>query len=233
MRNNAVPINGHDALYRVGTTGWQLAPECAAVHAAERIAVIADVHLGYEWARGASGDCVPAHSLAETLHRLSTLVERCAIDRLVVAGDLVESPAPCARTDADVARLRGWLSARGIALVPLAGNHDRAAAEVRTTLEVAGWTIGHGHRKIAAARTISGHHHPILRAGCHASPAFLVGPKRIVLPAFSRNAAGGNVASPSVAAHWRHEPLHCLACPAGEWLDFGPLSRLPARLRAL
>ena len=33
--------------------GWQFTPEGAVVHAAERTAVIADVHLGYEWARGA------------------------------------------------------------------------------------------------------------------------------------------------------------------------------------
>ena len=44
--------------------GWQFTPEGAAVHHGERTAVIADVHLGYEWARGAAGDCVVAHSLA-------------------------------------------------------------------------------------------------------------------------------------------------------------------------
>ena len=76
--------------------GWQLTPEGGAIHPGERIAVIADVHLGYEWARGAAGDCVPAHSLAETLKKLERLLERSPIDRLVVAGDLVESPRPCA-----------------------------------------------------------------------------------------------------------------------------------------
>ena len=74
--------------------GWQLTPEGGAIHPGERIAVIADVHLGYEWARGAAGDCVPAHSLAETLKKLERLLERSPIDRLVVAGDLVESRRP-------------------------------------------------------------------------------------------------------------------------------------------
>ena len=46
---------------------WQLTPEGAVIHPGERTAVIADLHLGYEWARGAAGDCVPAHSLDETL----------------------------------------------------------------------------------------------------------------------------------------------------------------------
>jgi metallophosphoesterase superfamily enzyme len=53
-----------------GPDGWKLAPEGAAVHEAERVAVIADVHLGYEWARGSGGDCLPAHSLAETRAKL-------------------------------------------------------------------------------------------------------------------------------------------------------------------
>ncbi len=75
---------------------WRLTPEGGAVHPGERVAVIADVHLGYEWARGAAGDCVPAHSLAETVKKLERLLERSPIDRLVVAGDLVETPRPCA-----------------------------------------------------------------------------------------------------------------------------------------
>ena len=46
---------------------WQLTPEGAAIHPGEQTAVVADLHLGYEWARGAAGDCVIAHSLGETL----------------------------------------------------------------------------------------------------------------------------------------------------------------------
>ena len=53
---------------------WLLTPDGAAIHAGERTAVIADVHLGYEWARGAAGDCIVAHSLAETTERLSRVL---------------------------------------------------------------------------------------------------------------------------------------------------------------
>jgi uncharacterized protein len=91
-----------------------LTPEGAALHPAERTAVIADVRLGYEWARGAAGDCVPAHSLDETLARLAAVLARASINRLIVAGDLVESARPCPRTDADVGRLTEWLASRGV-----------------------------------------------------------------------------------------------------------------------
>ena len=56
----------------------------AAVHPKERTAVVADVHLGYEWGRKATqgGDCVPAHSLDETIARLSALLPHRSLDRL-------------------------------------------------------------------------------------------------------------------------------------------------------
>ena len=177
---------------------WQLAPEGAAIHLGERTAVIADVHLGYEWARGAAGDCVPAHSLDETLSRLACLLARASIARLIVAGDLVESPRPCRRTAADLHRLRGWLDAMGVSLLVLEGNHDRSPwgvsrstggsteiAPLPATCTVDGWTIGHGDRPLSGTRIMSGHHHPVFRFQGNTSPCFLVGPGRIVLPAFS------------------------------------------------
>src|SRR5262245_34194602 len=98
---------------------WSFTPEGAAIHPGERTAVVADVHLGYEWARGAAGDCVPSHSLEETVARLSAVFARAAIARLIVAGDLVESARPCHRTALDVRRLVDWLQSRGVSLVVL------------------------------------------------------------------------------------------------------------------
>ncbi len=64
MKSNGIDV--HD--------GWHLTPEGAAIHLAEQTAVVADLHLGYEWARGAAGDCVITHSLDETLARLELLL---------------------------------------------------------------------------------------------------------------------------------------------------------------
>jgi uncharacterized protein len=221
---------------------WQLASEGAAIHAGEKTAVIADVHLGYEWARGAAGDSVMAHSLEETLARLTTVLERESVERLIVAGDLVESPRPCRRTGDDVRRLREWLDRRGVCLVVLEGNHDRSLARadgnpaqltepIQSTAKIAGWTVGHGHLPIRGQRVISGHHHPVLRVDRTVAPCFLVGPERIVLPAFSSNAAGCDVATATVPRSWLTNSLRCFASTGTELLDFGPLAELRRQLR--
>jgi len=233
-----------DGLVAFGS--WHLAPEGAAIHVGERTAVIADVHLGYEWARGSAGDCVPAHSLDETLARLDRLLGRASIARLVVAGDLVESPRPCRRTADDARRLRDWLDARAVVLVVLEGNHDRspmgvsrskrgptgaALSPLPFTCTVDGWTIGHGHRPMAGDRTISGHLHPVLRVAGASNPCFLVGPGRIVLPAFSLNAAGWDVLTASLPSELRTASPRCIASTGPDLLDFGRLSDLRRTLR--
>jgi uncharacterized protein len=222
--------------------GWQFTPEGAAIHHAERTAVIADVHLGYEWARGASGDCVVAHSLEETIARLSTLLGRSTVSRLIVAGDLLESARPCPDTARDVARLKSWLADRGVALLVLEGNHDvsfslsarrpsGAPNRLASTCSVAGWTIGHGHQPIPGPQRICGHHHPIFRYRGIAAACFLVGTGRIVLPAFSPNAAGCDVITTALPREWRAGSLRCLVSTGDEVLDFGPLAGLRRKLR--
>ncbi|QEH34612.1 Calcineurin-like phosphoesterase [Aquisphaera giovannonii] len=226
---------------RVG--GWELLPEGGVVHRAEEVAVIADVHLGYEWARGSAGDCVPAHSLAETVAKLAAMRKRLRFRRLVIAGDVVESPRPCARTAADLSRLCGWLLDREVELVLVQGNHDRslpamAAREgfpargvrLEASLVVDGWTIEHGHRAATAGPVISGHHHPVLRAAGQSASCFLAGPDRIILPAFSPNAAGLDVLAARLPEACRGDSLRCLVSTGAEVLDFGPLATLAARL---
>lgn len=225
---------------------WQLAPEGAAIHPGEKTAVIADVHLGYEWARGLAGDCVPAHSLAETLEQLESLLARAPIHRLVVAGDLVECPRQCTRTAADIARLADWLNSRGVSLVLLEGNHDRSLAWMTRnrppdaglgapgsmlgcSLLVAGWTVAHGHRPVAGRRLITGHHHPVLRVAGHAAPCFLAAADRIILPAFSQNAAGLDVFTARIPETWMQHSFRCLASTGSGLLDFGPLDELSSR----
>lgn len=215
-----------------GPDGWMLSPEGGAIHPEEKVAVIADVHLGYEWARARGGDCLPAHSLDETLAKLATLLDRVpAVNRLVIAGDLIESAKPCPRTASDVRNFVAWLRGRGVEPELVRGNHDPNRSPAPLSVEVAGWTIAHGHRPIRGEKTISGHHHPVLRAGGLTAPCFLVGPSTIVLPAFTPNAAGLPVGSAGSPASWLRDRLRCVAGLGGEVLDFGPLPDLLATIQ--
>lgn len=225
---------------------WLLTPEGGLIHPVERIAVIADVHLGYEWARGSAGDCIPAHSLAETQRALAALLDRSPVERLVVAGDVVESIRPCRRSARDVVELRRWLEDRSVRLILLEGNHDAGlewlvrqgeqgleASEIgfQDELVVDGWRILHGHGRPSGGRLILGHHHPVLRVAGRSYRCFLAGPRRIMLPAFSANAAGLDVATPGLARSLGAPTLRCLASSGDELLDFGPLRDLAAQLR--
>jgi hypothetical protein len=212
-----------------GPEGWWLAPEGAAIHLEAETAVIADVHLGYEWARASTGDVVPAHSLPETLAKLGRLLDRAAIRHLIVAGDLVESFGPCPRTARDLEALGGWLAERGVEPRPIQGDHDRRPGWPET-VEVRGWTVAHGSRPVAAERRITGHLHPILRAEGRSFPCVLAGPTWLVLPAFSENAAGLDVGRASLPAAVERLDGRCVAAVAEEWLDFGSLRDLRATL---
>ena len=160
-------------------------------------------------------------SLSETIDKLQSLLDGSEIRRLIVAGDLVESRRSCRRTDGDVATLTRWFKDRCVEFEPLAGNHDPPRGPARLlSMTVDGWTITHGDRPIKVRKTITGHLHPMLRARGHSAPCFLVGESSIVLPAFSRNAAGVDVQTMLGRA------FRCVASTGEELLDFGPLVNL-------
>ncbi len=211
-----------------GPDGWLLAPAGAIIHREARVAVIADVHLGYEWSRGHSGDIVPAHSLRETLAGLEGLTSLGCFHQLMVAGDLVESPLPCRKTEHDVAAFEQWLDSRGIRLRRVLGNHDGTRGE--KAIVVAGWTIVHGHVKHRASKLITGHDHPVLSIAGVRSRCILAGPSRIILPAFTSNAAGRNVAEATLPKHWRNHDLECWAATGNRMLNFGRVDSLHERL---
>lgn len=209
-----------------GPDGWLFTSERALYHPVERVAVISDVHLGYEWSRAAGGDSLPAHSLRQTVTALSGLFQHVSIDRLIVAGDLLESPDACRRTSSDLLAFRNWLGERGITLMPVQGNHDRVSEPSPLSVEVGGWTISHGHVPVKAEKSITGHLHPVIRSANLTAACFLASPRRIVLPAFSANAAGWNVLEAHIPKAWIDERVRCFASVRGELLDFGPLAKL-------
>ncbi len=183
---------------------WLLTPQRVAIHEPTRTAVIADVHLGYGEARRAAGDAVPLPPPGASLAPLWHAHERFAFRALVVAGDLFERAfAPAA-----YAALTGGLHRRGVdwlGLVP--GNHDRRALAragdfpvLPDGLLLGAWRVMHGDRDPGRGRFVLGHWHPCVRRRGRKYPCYVVAEDRLVLPAFSPDAAGADV---DRDARWR------------------------------
>src|SRR5262249_38656135 len=82
---------------------WLLTPQRAAVHVPTGIAVIADLHLGYDDVRRRGGEAVPEFSIHDALSVLETLAARTEARQLIVAGDLCED-GRCLEAAADFVR---------------------------------------------------------------------------------------------------------------------------------
>jgi hypothetical protein len=208
---------------------WLLTPERAAIHLPTATAVVADLHLGYDQARRHSGEAVPAVDIDDIIAGLACLFARRNARRLIVAGDLLENTRGRERAR----ELSAWLTTMNIELVGIVpGNHDGAVALADLGLplypdgiDLGAWRIVHGHGKLAAGKLVLGHFHPCFRWPGHPpAPCYLVGPRRLILPAFSPDAAGESVFN---AGRWRSYRCHVIA--GDRVLDFGPLSKLPRR----
>jgi putative SbcD/Mre11-related phosphoesterase len=207
---------------------WELTPSRAAVHLPTKTAVVADVHLGYGEARQAAGDVVPAMPVAAVLAPLRQAIAAHGARRLVVAGDLFEA-GPSAALVKD---LLAWLRGEGVELAAVVpGNHDRGIEKgyglpvAAGGLNLGGWRVVHGDGSRPPGRVVQGHEHPWLRWGNGLSaPCYLVAADHLVLPAFSPDAAGGNVLHD---ARWSAH--RCYAIAGDGILDFGELAGIRPR----
>jgi putative SbcD/Mre11-related phosphoesterase len=206
---------------------WRLTPGRVAIHRATATAVAADLHLGYDRVRRRGGEAVPTRPLAEELAPLAAVLRGEGISRLVIAGDLFEDGR--VEREEMVEELLDWLERERIELVGVVpGNHDRGLGgdeRLRISkdgIELGRFCIVHGDGDRPAGAVVQGHEHPWFRwqAGVE-GPCYLVRDDHLVLPAWSRDAAGGNVVG---AARWA--TYHCCVIAAGAVLDFGELRRL-------
>jgi putative SbcD/Mre11-related phosphoesterase len=195
---------------------WLLTPARAAIHLPTATAVIADVHLGYGEARHRGGDAVPRRSVDEVFAALRPVLSAHSAGRLVIAGDLFEAGA----LPALVADLHGWCDRVGVSLAVVPGNHDRGLdveLPIRPEMVLGTWHVVHGDGALPDAPIIQGHEHPCIRWSGHvAAPCYLVGTRRLILPAFSPDAAGVNVLG---AVRWRD--FRHVVVAENRLLDFG------------
>ncbi len=178
----------------------------------QRTLLVADVHLGYVWAERQRGALLPLVE-EDAGARLCELLDVYPAERLVLLGDTVHATARNQVLEEELAAVLELLTGR-VALEFVIGNHDVNLASMLARLGVerpaarclsAGPHVlvhgdGFGWCDVAGGLgsdgwVFSGHEHPAVRLGDGVAtevrvPAFLVGERRVILPAFSRWSAG-------------------------------------------
>lgn len=172
---------------------------------AERLLVVADLHLGKsERLARRGGTLLPPYETRATLDRLAAEIARLDPARVVCLGDSFDDGA-AGEALPERARLAGLMAGRS--WLWIAGNHDPAppsldgshAAEAR----IGPLTFRHAARPDADPGEVSGHYHPKLRlplgGRAVSRPCFLHDGRRLLLPAFGAYTGGLRADSPALA----------------------------------
>ena len=159
----------------------------------ENALLIADLHLGKASLMRQAGAALPRGTTTRDLDRLSALIADHRPDRLLVLGDLTHGAEI---EDAEwLHRFATWRREHAsLALTLVAGNHDRHMTlpeldiEVVPHLEIKPFRLSHAPATHESLHVLAGHLHPgaRFRDGRIAQrwPAFWIGERRSVLPAF-------------------------------------------------
>jgi DNA ligase-associated metallophosphoesterase len=168
---------------------------------AERVLVVADLHLEKGSSYAARGVLLPPYDTAATLARLALVINRYAPRAVIALGDSFHDGGGPARVlDEDRASLR--LLQRGRDWIWIAGNHDPEPAAGVGGSSAAALAIGalsfcHQPQADAAAGEIAGHLHPVARVSGRGRTVsrrcFATNADRMVMPAFGAYAGGLNV----------------------------------------
>lgn len=187
----------------IGITGiWlEALPEGALWWAEENLLIVADLHFekGSSFAR--RGQLLPPYDTAETLARLSRLIERLDPATVIALGDSFHDEAGAGRMAphdramlVELQHRRNWIW--------IAGNHDPSApaglaGDCLESLAIGRLVFRHEPTNGAAKGEIAGHLHPAARVAGRGRTVrrrcFVGDDQRLVIPAFGAYAGGLNI----------------------------------------
>ncbi|MGA0564692.1 ligase-associated DNA damage response endonuclease PdeM [Ancylobacter sp. VNQ12] len=184
-----------------------LDPAGALYWPAERMLVVADLHLEKGSAFAARGVPLPPYDTRATLAALAQMVERWRPRTLVALGDSFHDRGGAGRLGGEERETIGALG-RGRELVWIAGNHDpEPLAGIGGThaqeLRVGPLTLRHEPQAGDGAGEIAGHFHPVARLVVRGRGlrrrCFVTDGARLVMPALGAYAGGLNVRDAALA----------------------------------
>lgn len=206
----------------------------ALFHEAERLLIVADLHLEKGSAFAARRVLLPPYDTAATLARLAETVRRLAPRAIVALGDSFHDVRAGERmADADRQALADLQ--RGRDFLWVSGNHDPqlpafAGGERRETIAFQGLTLRHEPLAGAGAE-IAGHLHPVARVVTKSGGArrrcFVSDGVRCVMPAFGAYAGGLNIRDAAFAPLFGARPIVAHVLGRSAVYGVGPASCRP------
>ncbi len=206
-RPDSVPAPFQPALVVLNGCALELDPRGGLFWPAERLLVVADLHLEKGSAFARRGQMLPPYDTAETLVRLESLVAGLQPRTIVALGDSFHDRWGEERLEPE-ARTRLQALQHGRTFIWIAGNHDPEPAkdlggDWAREMRVGPLVLRHEPSPSPCAGEIAGHLHPVaqltvrgrgIRRRCFATDG-----ERLVLPALGAYAGGLNVRDAAVA----------------------------------
>jgi uncharacterized protein len=192
-----------------------LRPSGALWLAADRLLVVADLHLEKGSAYAARGQMLPPYDTRETLSRLVAEVALLRPSTIIFLGDSFHDVGAEARLAADDFRTLTTIAAVA-ELLWIVGNHDADGPRALPGRVAAGWNASNlslVHKPDASHRfgEVAGHLHPCARVkgrvGAVRRRCFVTDGERLVMPAFGAFAGGLNVRDAAFRGLFRRPPL--------------------------
>jgi uncharacterized protein len=201
-----LPFAGHE---------MALADGAALYWPAERMVLVADLHLEKASWHAARGAMLPPYDSRATLERLADIVRACDARRVMTLGDNFHDNSGALRLEPFAKGMLEGLT-RSLEFVWITGNHDEVMARsfggaVAREMEVGGIMLRHEARPGEVRHELSGHYHPKLRI--RVRNRFISRPcavlarqltperaERMILPAFGAFTGGMDAGAPEIRA---------------------------------
>jgi uncharacterized protein len=190
--------------------------------AAERVLVVADMHLEKGSAYASRGQLLPPYDSAATLMKLNRLVARYRPQRLIALGDSFHDRKAEQRMADDVRNSLVALAA-SLEMIWITGNHDpeipsHLPGSRHDKCRIGGLVFRHEPQRGQQPGEIAGHLHPAAKVsgpqGRIRRPAFVADGMRMILPAFGAFTGGLNCLEPAIAGLFPGDGFTAHVCGA-------------------
>ncbi|MCD6171909.1 MAG: metallophosphoesterase [Thermoplasmata archaeon] len=195
-------------MHEVNLNGIIISDLYAAYLPKHDIAVISDLHIGYEGVLQSQGVMMPKYQKKILIKRIEKIIEKFNPNLLIINGDFKHEFGKNLRQEwNETKEILKFIAERTNAIL-IRGNHDNFLKTIASKMnvklldfyEIGDIKIFHGHKDMEGKRKIIGHEHPSIglrdKIGAIIKlPCFMVNKNIVVLPALSPLATGVDVSS--------------------------------------